>query len=178
MTIIAAVRTETGVIMGADNLTHHGDLLMRRAVPKLWAVTPNIAVGCAGETRLIEVLRSAVWPQVAGLSTLEANMELHRHIVPAIKAEFPDKERDFNAIIAANGALFSLASDLSIVALEEPYWAIGHAKYAAMGALHATHRLAPTMPARERILVALAASADHVSGIRPPWVFAETTIAA
>lgn len=179
MTIIVAVRDHGGIMLGADNDATDGDRFMRRAVPKLWSVTPHIAVGTSGLARLTDVLRCAAWPQLTGLSTLEVANEISRHFVPMLRQEFDaqDNNRRIWALIAVESTLVQLSADLSVVALDAEYWSLGSGELVAMGALAAMKRLNPNLPTRQRADFALDACATHIAGIRPPWVFAETTVA-
>lgn len=153
--------------------------MMPRAVPKLWNVTPHVAVGTSGRARLTDVMRCAAWPQLTGLSTVEVVNELARHFGPILRSEFEldGNSRRVWALIAVEEKIIEMSGDLSMIALDTAYWALGSGELVAMGALAAMHKLNPLMSARDRITCALETCAEHLSAIRPPWVFAETSIA-
>lgn len=177
MTLIVAVRHETGVVLGADSITHEGERLLVRAVPKLWLASPHIAVGTAGACRFTDVFRLVKWPSLSGLGTEAVAASLSRDIVPQLRDPSLDVEkRNGWAVVAVDADLFYIGCDLSVTALDEQYTALGSAEMAALGALYAMGKYAPTINARERVISALEAGRAHISGILPPWVVVDTRI--
>lgn len=183
MTIIAAQKTTTGVVLGADNTIGDGSRIIRRADPKIVAITPRIAVGTAGLVRLGDVVRSyGFWEKSASRHSLFDEMhEVEGELGKIFRNLLTDEPADtpFWALVAVDREIFHVGPGGSVTRVDASYCALGNAELVALGVLYVLHRtdggaLHGADLAKTRLTLALEASAEHIEAIRPPWTFVET----
>lgn len=192
MSLIVAVKHPAGILLCADNVFHEGSdgaRIIRLTASKLWSVSERVAIGTVGAARLRNVLRAIDWAEI-GLQSLVDPVEIEATIadkvVRAIREDQDLKDEKAWALFAVGRHLFQLSADGSVVALAEPYWALGCAELLALGAMHAArevqrlhaervndHRF--EIGARTMAELAMSAAAQYMSAIVPPWVWVETT---
>lgn len=176
MTIIVAQKTETGVMLGADNGMTEGPRIFRRANPKLVTIAeargePRIAVGTAGLVRLGDAVRTMSWPRAADCS-LKKLGEMFRGLLKDEPNDTP-----FWALVAVDREIFYVGMGGSVTCVDAPYCALGSAEFVALGVLYLWNFDIHDMSAeraKNGLQHALKACAEHVEGIRPPWTFVET----
>lgn len=180
MTCIVAIKTKTGVLMGADSSSVDGQRLIRRANPKLWNVSPRMAIGTAGNCRGGDLVRTAIWPTLADADDAEST--LPRLFRDCWKDEIGN--RSTWALVAFDREIFYVGSDASVIRVDAAYSALGSGELPALGALFCFEQVdrmegrsnepLRAEDARVRAVVALIAACEHVEGLRDPYVFAET----
>lgn len=179
MTCIVAQKTETGVLMGAENTMTENRRMFRKATPKLWrpGETPRIVAGIAGACRFGNVLRSSTWPENRLLVSDpdEAALVLGDFLRPIVDQHSNDK-RGAWLLIAIDREIYYVDSDAAVTRVEADYCALGSGEDVAIGALFALSRIADALPldARTKITIALDATCEHVTAHRPPFHFLET----
>ena len=84
-----------------------------------------------------------------------------------------DKEQETGGsfLIGVSGRLFGIESDYQVAEYDEGYISCGSGMELALGALHITPNLKP----RERLRLALEASAHHNPFVRPPFTIGANT---
>lgn len=175
MTCIVAQKTETGVLMAADNSCVDGSRLIRRGTPKLANVDARLVVGVAGRSRIGELaLNSNAWPEREALPAGEYLQKLAAFFRELLKNE--DRDAPFWALVASDRDIYCVGPNGCVVLVDSDYCAQGSAELVALGALFVLSHVAHTVPLepRTKLTLALNAAAEHVEGIRPPWIFAET----
>lgn len=190
MTIIIAQKTTTGVLLAADNHSHDGTRRTLMATPKLVQVSPRVAYGTSGHTRLANILRGKLdFPvpddydeKSKGLVFDIYESKLAAFFRNIVKGEFP--ELTMWAIVAVDDVIFDVGPDGGLIRVADSFTATGSAELVALGALHALatskslpmhsiHHFDPEF-AKESALQALEACAAFIDSIRPPWSFVET----
>jgi len=181
MSLIIAVKQQSGVLLCSDNVMHEGSdgaRMLRLSVPKLWNVSERVAVGMVGAARMRNVLRTIDWGEIVSRADSfapadEIERAITSAVVPAAREELRDEKAW--ALFAVGRELFQLSADGSVVALAEPYWTLGCAELVALGALHAYRLIGPSaFDACRAAETAMDAAAQYMSAIVPPWVWAET----
>lgn len=136
MTVIVAIKSQTGIVMAADRRVTANDQGWRipMADKKIGRVGPML-VGVCGDCFPGEVLLELKPPKRnAGESALTY---LRKRILPKIRALLPDdRDFDWSALVALDGRLFSI-DHLNAVEIEANFWACGAGKEVAIGYLDA-----------------------------------------
>lgn len=187
MTIIIAQKTTTGVLLAADNHSHDGTRRTLMATPKLVQVSPRVAYGTSGHTRLANILRGKLdFPvpddydeKSKGLVFDIYESKLAAFFRNIVKGEFP--ELTMWAIVAVDDVIFDVGPDGGLIRVADSFTATGEAELVALGALHAlgatgqiTDALCNRDIAEMMMTKALNACAAFIDSIRPPWTFVET----
>lgn len=187
MTIICAQKTKTGVLLGADLHSSDTSRLLKRKTPKLHAVSPRVAFGCSGHTRIFDRLRDSEergeFPNPGSgqdkkhIAVYE--LELARFFRRLLKDEyFAAKESKLWTILAVDDHIFDIGPDGSVVRIDGNYMASGSVEQFALGALYVINRACDELPsedkAKEWIQTAMEACAEFGETIRPPWSFLAT----
>jgi 20S proteasome alpha/beta subunit len=183
MTCIVAQKTTTGVLLAAETTFSDGPRLLRRATPKLWNVTPRIAIGTAGSCRCGDLLRGFdKWPE-PGVGPDEFGLALGRSLRELLKEEI--KNHNVWALVAMDREIYYVGSDGSVSRQDAAYSALGSGELVALGALFVLERVrrtehgpgalpTPTHETKACLITALGAACEHVEGLRGPYTFAET----
>lgn len=193
MTIIIAQKTTTGVLLAADNNSHDGVRRSLRATPKLVQVSPRVAYGTSGHTRVANILRGQLdrFPKPTWTATTperesidEYEIRIGRFFRELIK-EGGYPESKMWALVAVDDHIFDVGPDGGVIRVADPFTAGGEAELVALGALHAhatsesltMTRIVSFDPEYARIAAnrALNACAAFIDSISPPWSFVETT---
>lgn len=198
MTIICAQKTETmvdgkrvyGVMLGADNYTSDGARIIHRSNPKIYNVSPRIAMGSSGHVRLCDMLRAEIadgdFPQILGTQTAaEYEPELGKFFRDFLKDEFrAAKDQSLWTIVAVDDEIFDVGPDGSVVHVDGHFMATGNVERLALGALYAIDKCSvgvdqgeypDTTQAKKWLRIAMEACAEFDGSIRPPWTFVSTT---
>lgn len=183
MTIIIAQKTTTGVLLAADNHSSDGQRRTLKATPKLVQVSPRIAYGTSGHTRLANVLRDNLdkFPLIFDPDYDEYEIRLARFFREILKDEYPESK--MWALVAVDDVIFDIGPDGGLIRVTDPFTATGEAELVALGALVAQRIISKTAgvpnipdskPAHVIVGIALEACAAFIDSIRPPWTFVET----
>jgi 20S proteasome alpha/beta subunit len=177
MTIIVAQKTATGVLMGADCVSTEGSRVFRRGTPKLMNITPRLAVGVAGKSRIGEfVIGSREWPARGERTPGEYRTALADFFEGLLRSE--EKDAAFWAIVASFRDIYYVTAPGCVLLIDAPYCALGSAELVALGALYVWNLDRPEMSettAKNGLAHAMDACAEHIDSIRPPWLFVKTT---
>lgn len=187
MTIIIAQKTTTGVLLAADNHSHDGTRRTLMATPKLVQVSPRVAYGTSGHTRLANILRGKLdFPvpddydeKSKGLVLDIYESKLAAFFRNIVKGEYPESK--MWALVAVDDVIFDVGPDGGLIRVADSFTATGSAELVALGALHAlgatgqiTDALCNRDIAEMMMTKALNACAAFIDSIRPPWTFVET----
>ncbi len=165
------------ILMCADSAATNGDEIYTVTSPKVFAHGPFL-FGFCGSYRVGQILRYRVeLPEPPPEGDLEAF--LVRHLVPALRCAV---ERDGAAasgprflgerttiLLGCRVQLYCIGADLTVTPCND-FAAIGSGRLRAYAALHAL-RAAGIGPARRRLELAMAATAEFTSNVRRPWCF-------
>lgn len=177
MTIIVAQKTTTGVLMGADCVSTEGSRIFRRGTPKLVNITPRLAVGVAGKSRIGELVIGAKdWPARGERNAADYRTALADFFEGLLRSE--EKDAAFWAIVASFRDIYYVTAPGCVLLVDAPYCALGSAELVALGALYVWNYDRPGLEktiAKSGLVYALGACAEHIDSIRPPWIFVETT---
>ncbi len=183
MTIIIAQKTTTGVLLAADNHSHDGQRRTLKATPKLVQISPRVAYGTSGHTRLANILLDNLdkWPITIDVADNYTQYErmLARFFREIVKGEYPESK--MWALVAVDNVIFDIGPDGGLIRVADPFTTTGEAELVALGALHAlgatgqiTDALCNRDIAEMMMTKALNACAAFIDSIRPPWTFVET----
>ena len=187
MTIIIAQKTTTGVLLAADNHSHDGQRRTLKATPKLVQISPRVAYGTSGHTRLANILRDKLdfpVPDDYVEKSKEMVLDIYECKLAAffreiVKGEYPESK--MWALIAVDDVIFDIGPDGGTIRVADPFTATGEAELVALGALHAldaagamTTAFCNREIAEMMMTKALNACAAFIDSIRPPWTFVET----
>jgi len=169
VTCIAAVETDNGVWMGGDSAATEGDGLLTVTTSKVFRL-PGYVIGYTESFRLGQLIRYRLRPPeqrcddpLEHLATGFVD-ELRKLITKGgVKGDGPD-ELDGSLLVAYRGRLYSIESDLAVLAATHPYQAIGCGADLAIGSLASTSGRPD-----QRIRLALATAARHSTGVAPPF---------
>lgn len=181
MTAIAAVRTKTNVVMGADSAgmnTGSYSLYIRRD-KKIFRVGPFV-IGYTTSFRMGQLLRfgsgdlslDRLKPAGDGLAFMV------RAFVPRMREILKNEgfmtvkdnvERGGQFLVAYGRRLFTIHGDLQVEELHEDYAACGCAEGVIWGSLYSTDG-----DPHGRVRLALEAAEHHSGGVRRPFVLMET----
>ncbi len=178
MTVVIA-ETEQGIItMAADSAATNGDEIYTLKTPKVFQ-RDGYLFGHCGCYRIGQILRHCVeLPQLPSGST-EVERFLIRELAPALR-EAVEAEGAAGGggaflgektciLIGLLGQIWCMRPDLSVMQ-EGPFAAIGSGRLRAYAVLHALHAIG-FGGVRRRIEIALEATAEYTSSVRPPWHF-------
>jgi len=162
MTCIVAIETATGAIIGTDSaaVDHTGEVDLVDE-PK-WVITPNYIAVWAGAMNFtnfytkhkVRHKRAAETPK----QYAQYLANTWRGITPGMK----DLESEVLLVIA--GKVFYLQGDWSVYRSAHGYSAAGSGSQVALGSLFSTL----SMPTKDRVIQALAASAMHCNSVAKP----------
>src|ERR1035437_6947795 len=142
MTVIAAIRTSTSILMGGDSARRTDGSIALVAAPKVF-MNGDYLFGVAGSPRLAEILKyqfrpprkivSATWDQF-----------LARSFAPKLKVALGTEVGlvDKSGILVGTkgGGIFEVTGNWFVNQSREQYAAIGSGGDWALGSLHSPHR--------------------------------------
>jgi len=123
---------------------------------KVWK-TDGYLIGAAGDFRLAEVAYD---------SSIGEPVKLRNHIEAWWK-DMGQGEPNTNFLVVSTEGIWLIDSGFAVVRFKENYGATGAASLAAMSAMYALENV--TLQGKERISIALKASAYHTASARPPF---------
>lgn len=177
MTVIAAVKTNNGVLMGADSYMADGSRQLRDCQPKLWRVGEAL-YGAAGAVRVVDAVRNgfAVPEQGADESdetymrwtfTRALRRFLQEHELLKDDGE-GRRTAELELLIVLHGRIWEIDGDLTAVEVSEVFNAIGSGSDVCRAALHA---LKGRASACDMLREALAITEQHVTSVCGPFVY-------
>lgn len=184
MTCVVGIRTETGVLLGADSLAATGSAALVRDDPKVFRMGERLAAGFAGSYRVGQVLQHhvTVADPLVGDSIREWVVTV---FVPALRQRLKDtgamrrfkdeQERGADLLLAAYGRLLRVNEDFQVVEPAYPFAACGSGEAWALGALYATDGAEVEGGARGRLEIALEAAQEFSTDVRGPFSFVEVS---
>jgi ATP-dependent protease HslVU (ClpYQ) peptidase subunit len=170
MTVIAAIRTPTSILMGGDSARRTDGSIALVAAPKVFR-NGDYLFGVSGSPRLAEILKYEFRPP---RKTVAASWDefLARSFVPKLKAalgaELGLVDKSNILVGTKGGGIFEVTGNWFANQSREQYAAIGSGGDWALGSLHST-RGSP----RGRLLRALKAAAHFNAYVRPPFTILE-----
>lgn len=178
MTCIAAIAHEGQVFMGADSAAVGGVSLIVRADPKVFRVG-EFVIGYTTSFRMGQILRFCFQPP-----PIQGDLDKYMVVafVDAVRAAFRAAgylqvvngvESGGDFLVGVRGCIFEIGNDYQVGRPLLPYDAVGSGSKVAFGSLATTHGM-PLDP-RRRLGLALTAAELHCTGVRGPFVYAETT---
>ena len=170
MTVIAAIRTPTSILMGGDSAQSTNGSIALVADPKVFR-TGDYVFGVAGSPRLAEILKYEFRPP---RKTVAASWDefLARSFVPKLKAalgaELGLVDKSSILVGTKGGGMFEVSGNWFVNQSREQYAAMGSGGDWALGSFHST-RGEP----RGRLMKALKAAAHFYAYVRPPFTILE-----
>lgn len=177
MTVIVGLVNNGRVHLGADSAGIAGYQLTIRKDPKVFTNGPYV-IGFTTSFRMGQLLRHAFKaPHPEG----DLDQFMVTTFIDALRICLKDggwarkdseQEQAGSFLIGIHGRLYEICSDYQVGEPADGYAAVGCGDELALGALHATARLA--MKPRQRLTTALAAADHHSAGVSAPYVYAAT----
>lgn len=183
MTIVAAVKIPSGVLMGADRLADEGGRREPMAVSKI-IETQGVLLGVSGSARWLHRLRH--WDAMprfpyGKVATVKKEGWLNTEFSDALRtlaadtgmllvSENKGADADLNLLIAWDYDLFVMARNLEVNQVYRDCHTIGSGRDECLGALLALAEQTPF----DRLTKALDITAELVTGIGPPFDLAQT----
>lgn len=181
MTCIVAVAKDGVVYMGGDRLVSAGQTIYSGG-PKIYFIENNgkreFLFGDAGQIRVGNLLKSVAFE----METIDDPvLMLVNNVIPAIRElidengatqRFEDGSDAYNnMLVGYRGRLFHIDSVLGVTEPSGGYFASGSAGDVALGSLATTQNTG--IPPKERLQLALEASAKHHCFVAEPFDFLE-----
>ena len=170
MTVIAAIRTPTSILMGGDSAQHTNGSIALVAAPKVF-MNGDCVFGVSGSPRLAEILKYEFSPPC---KTVNASWDqfLARSFVPKLKAALGAElgliDKSGILVGTKGGGIFEVTGNWFVKQSCEQYAAIGSGGDWALGSFHST-RGEP----RGRLMKALKAAAHFNAYVCPPFTILE-----
>ena len=181
MTLVVAEKTAGGIIVGSDrNVTTPEGEIYEYGRNKV-VIREGYLFGHCGSARVGQALEHYVnLPEIPPEGDLLPF--LSTKLVPAIRKAVTENGAAYEGrlilgekaavLVGCRGELFHITSDLVAVRVADDVAAIGSGRHHAYGALYALRKIDYGTP-RERLEIALEASARYKATIRGPWDFLE-----
>ena len=170
MTVIAAIRTPTSILMGGDSAQHTNGSIALVAAPKVF-MNGDYVFGLAGSPRLAEIVQYEFRPPSKMVSATWDQF-LARSFVPKLKAVLAAElgliDKSSILVGTKGGGIFEVNGGWFVKQSREQYAAVGSGTKYALGSLHST-RGEP----RGRLMKALKAAAHFNAYVRPPFTILE-----
>jgi len=184
MTCIVGIRTETGVMLGADSLSgsYHGDKqlvhtakLVTKKTRTVHGVSHEVLMGFTTSWRMGNILQF-----MDDLPPLDGDVEkwLVKEFVPLIRTTFKDEgyltinngvESGGNFLIGVNGVLAEIQGDMSVLIPRDRYSSVGAGTYIAIGAMHTATAL--KQGDKEILMAGLSAAEAYNPLVSGPFYF-------
>jgi ATP-dependent protease HslVU (ClpYQ) peptidase subunit len=173
MTCIVAVTSPAGICMGGDSAALSGWVNLSGAEPKVFT-NGDYLIGFTTSFRMGQLLRYADLPKPLDRTGEELLRFMCTEFIDATRTLFKDggwaenekgAEKGGTFLVAVNGALLKVDGNYMVTQPADGYAACGAGWELALGALHATARVAP----ERRCRLALAAAAHHSAAVRAPF---------
>lgn len=196
MTVIVALKDKGTVWMGADSAGVGGYSLHLRKDPKIYRVG-SMLLGFTSSFRMGQLLGYKLKLPDNTDPRVSVEKWMATDFIDACRTCFKDggwmrKDHDVEEagffLVAYRGRIFHVQSDLQVAETLDDYAATGCGEDLALGSMHATGLLRTTetaahwigsgepipvpamIPAKERVLMALAAAAHFSAGVREPFL--------
>ena len=175
MTCIVGLVENKCVYIGADSAGATSYQITIHRDPKVFRAG-DFLFGCATSFRLIQLLHYALVPPPY-VPPIEVERYLIVDFIDALRTclkeggfakREDEKEVGGTCLLGFQGRLFLIDSDYQVSESQDDYAAIGVADDVALGVLYATKDMG--MPPKQRLNLALAASAHHNTDVRPPFI--------
>lgn len=170
MTVIAALRTATGIEVGWDSCVSSDDTAMAAADPKVWEAWGGL-VGVSGDAALCDVVRYAKIPR----PTRDLREWACTKVAPILRAEIAATNIKLkymgDILVVVKDEILLLDSHLGVTTPTLPYTAIGSGAQGTLCALEAL--LKSRKPSKRVLYDAIEATCKHVVGVGPP-IFVKT----
>jgi len=170
MTVIAAIRTPTSILMGGDSAQNTNGSIALVAAPKVF-INGDYLFGVAGSPRLAEIVQHAFIPPCKTEGTTWGQF-LVRSFLPKLKTALgPDASlmEKSSILVGTKGVgIFSVNHNWFVAQSQEPYAAIGSGGSFALGSFHSTRG-----DPHRRLRKALNAAAHLNAYVRPPFTILE-----
>lgn len=180
MTVIVALETEDGVIMGGDSAGVAGWDLTVRGDVKVFTVG-QFVMGFTSSFRMGQILQHFFEPPVNDPATkLDDFAFMVKEVIPEVRRCLADqgwerkKEERVeggNFLVGYNGKVYSIECDFQVGIPVEGFHACGCGESYALGAMHATKDY--DISDRTRIELALKAAESCSAGVRGPFTIIE-----
>lgn len=177
MTIIAAIKTGSNVIMGGDSLAI-GEYYTANRIDRKIFKNGAFLIGGAGSYRAIQLLQFN--NSIKKLKPCSKNpfQFMVNHFIPAFKNTLIDggyakrtEDIECNFLVAFDKNLFVIDSDYQVAEYEKPFTAIGFGRDLALGSLYSTSK---ETNHGKRIKLALEATEYYSASVRRPWIIYKT----
>lgn len=182
MTCIVGIRSNDGVLLGADSVGGGGYV---RRDPKVVSLTGEVAIGYTTSFRMGQLLAYAVTPP-----PLLPDEDEHRwavtKFIPEVRKAFEGNgwlktkdgvEEGGVFLLAVRDRLFTVYGDFQVAEEIADYAACGSGAKTALGALYVLERMsvAGVGPVDQKMArLALRAASYHSDGVGPPFKFVRT----
>lgn len=182
MTCIVGVAVPgKGVVLGGDSCgsNGHGRIIVKE--PKVFLKNANLAIGYTTSFSFGQLLKHSLQIPKRQHTRQDEEEWLHIDFVNAVREclktggylrTSDGREEGGQALLAYKDRLFSLQSDHALLEHANGYAAVGSGEMSALGALYATDKL----KGRARVEIALAAAAEHVVTVAPPFHYVQTEL--
>lgn len=180
MSCVVGLKSDKGIIMGADSAALMGNYIMSSYKEKIF-IKDNFVYGACGLVRQSQVLRCyfseppiavgqdiesyLVGPYSVALGDCLRECGLLEKPLQADPGE-ASKYTGVEFAIALGGQLFTITQDLAVIPIDD-YIALGSGGEYAMGAMHALEDV--EIYPKHRLLRALQASASHSPDVKAPF---------
>lgn len=178
MTCIVAIKSNKGVMMGADSCGCAGHRASSVRTPKV-SVVGEYLIGYTTSFRMGQILHYA-------MSTKKHNpkddlfLHLVKVLIPEVRESLKaggwlhikeNQESGGEFLLAHERRLFVVQTDFSVLEYEDDYVAVGCGEEWAVGALYALR--GTKMPHKRMLTTALEAASRFSSCVRPPFQFVQ-----
>ncbi len=184
MTVIAAIKQNDIVYLGCDSLFMDSYKITTRVGKKIIVKGELIFGITTTHTRIYQLLEHSL--KLASTKNVKTD-DLHGYLVTSFLPKFrkildvqdllqDDKEAPSPSpmLIGVRNKLFELDVDFDISEIDTSYKAIGMGGDYASGSLITSEILQPTLPAEQRLLLALQTSGEFSCGVKGPFYIINT----
>lgn len=178
MTALAAIRTESTIVMASDSAATAGLQLLVRFDPKIFRSGPFL-IGGTASYRALQLLRFDNALAQMEPTENEATEFMVRSFVPRLRTILKEGghihvengcERSEAILLAAfRSHLFRIDTDFQVAESADSFIACGCGEEIMLGSLFST-----SGDPRQRLEIALSAAERYSAGVRRPWLFMTT----
>jgi len=155
MTVIAAIKTPTGVAIGGDSgaFEETGSLKMHSSDPKVFRFGPWL-VGGAGSFKVLNLIAKATLGEPYALAAY-------------LQKEMTGDPGEWSVLCVSGQGVYEISSDYSVVAYREPYASVGISAELVTGSLAILSAL-EGWTAKDIITSAMQVAVKHSTGCEAP----------
>jgi len=155
MTVIAAIKTSTGVAIGGDSgaFEETGSLKMHSSDPKVFKFGLWL-VGGAGSFKVLNLIAKSTNGEPYALAAY-------------LQKEMTGDPGDWSVLCASGAGIYEISSDYSVVRYNEPYASVGIAAELVTGSLASLSALKGWTP-KDIITRAMQVAVKHSTGCEAP----------